>query len=202
MTDKNPQVKVTINPLPIESARKFSVNFQISQKTIKYENSTAAQASPVANKIFGFPWTEWVEVGTDYVTVTKQDWVNWEALSEPLAEIIKEHFESKDRSEVIEENLDLFPSDVTADPQAAQIQQVLENEINPAVAAHGGRISLIDFKEGTAYIKMGGGCQGCGQADATLKQGVETTLKARLPFVLSVLDTTDHADGKNPYFQP
>lgn len=86
-------------------------------------------------------------------------------------------------------------------PIAARVWQVLEEKINPGVAAHGGFVSLLDVKEGTAYVELGGGCQGCGQADVTVKQGVEAAIKEDVPEIHTVLDTTDHAAGENPYFR-
>ena len=86
------------------------------------------------------------------------------------------------------------------DPVAAKVQQILEERINPGVASHGGWVSLIDYEAGRVYLKLGGGCQGCGMVDVTLKQGIERVLKDEIPEVLEVLDTTDHASGTNPYF--
>ena len=88
------------------------------------------------------------------------------------------------------------------DPVAAKVQQILEERINPGVASHGGWVSLIDYEDGRVYLKLGGGCQGCGMVDVTLKQGIERVLKDEIPDVLEVLDTTDHASGTNPYFSP
>ncbi len=85
-------------------------------------------------------------------------------------------------------------------PEADAIRILLETRINPAIAAHGGYISLIDIQEETAYVEMAGGCQGCGMADATLKQGVEVEIKKAVPSIAQVLDVTDHAGGTNPYF--
>ena len=87
-------------------------------------------------------------------------------------------------------------------PEAKAIQGLLDERINPAVAAHGGYISLIDVQADTAYIRLEGGCQGCGMADVTLKQGVETEIKRTVPTIGAVLDVTDHVDGTNPYYQP
>jgi len=83
-----------------------------------------------------------------------------------------------------------------------QIQQILDDEVNPAVASHGGFIDLIEYKDGTAYVLMGGGCQGCGMANVTLKSGVERILKGHLPEIQEILDVTDHAGGRNPYYAP
>lgn len=73
--------------------RKFTFDQTISKTEVEYPTSIAAERSPLANKIFGFPWTEQVTVGQDFVTVKKQDWVDWEMLAEPLAGLIKEHFD-------------------------------------------------------------------------------------------------------------
>ncbi len=87
-------------------------------------------------------------------------------------------------------------------PQAIAIKKVLDSEINPAISAHGGYITLLDVKEQIAYIQMSGGCQGCGMADVTLKQGVVVAIKKSVPEIVDVLDTTDHGSGHNPYFTP
>ncbi|MBO0334071.1 NifU family protein [Sneathiella sp. CAU 1612] len=84
--------------------------------------------------------------------------------------------------------------------EADQIRVLLETRINPAIAAHGGYITLIDIKDNTAFVEMAGGCQGCGMADATLKQGVEVEIKSAVPAIERVLDVTDHAGGANPYY--
>ena len=85
-------------------------------------------------------------------------------------------------------------------PIAARVQQVLDEQINPGVAAHGGRVSLIDVQERRVWIRFGGGCQGCGMADVTLKEGVVGALQQAVPEITEVLDATDHAAGEQPYF--
>ena len=93
------------------------------------------------------------------------------------------------------------PNPLWADPLASAVQKVLDDEINPAVDAHGGWVTLLDVKEGVAYVQFGGGCQGCGMADVTLKQGVDVRIKELVPQIRAVVDTTDHAGGTNPYYQ-
>ncbi len=87
-------------------------------------------------------------------------------------------------------------------PLAEKIQKVIDDQINPALAMHGGNVSLIDVKESTAYIELGGGCRGCGMVDVTLKQGIEKMIMGAVPEITKILDTTDHASGSNPYYQP
>jgi Fe/S biogenesis protein NfuA len=83
----------------------------------------------------------------------------------------------------------------------SRVQAVLEERINPSVAGHGGRVSLIDVKEKTVFLQLEGGCQGCGMADVTLKQGIEVMIKESCPEIEEIYDVTDHANGKNPYYQ-
>jgi len=87
-------------------------------------------------------------------------------------------------------------------PVAEKVQQIIDSKVNPGVASHGGHVSLVDVKENIAYLKFGGGCQGCGMVDVTLKQGVEVMLKEAIPELKGVMDVTDHAGGQNPYYQP
>jgi len=83
-----------------------------------------------------------------------------------------------------------------------QIQYVLDEEVNPMVASHGGVVSLLEVKDQNAYLEFGGGCQGCGMIDVTLKQGVEVMIKEQVSEIEAIYDVTDHAGGTNPYYQP
>ncbi len=82
------------------------------------------------------------------------------------------------------------------------VQRVITERINPSVAGHGGYISLVDVRDETAFIRLEGGCQGCGMADVTLKQGIEVEIIEAVEAIGRVLDVTDHAGGTNPYYQP
>lgn len=96
---------------------------------------------------------------------------------------------------------DLPAPDLSGDV-AQRVIQVLEQQINPAIAAHGGRADLVAVEEGSAYLRLSGGCAGCGMASVTLSQGIEVTLRELVPEITSVVDVTDHAAGTNPYYQP
>lgn len=85
---------------------------------------------------------------------------------------------------------------------ALRVQYLLDAEINPQLAAHGGHVRLESISAGNEIVlRFGGGCQGCGMADVTLKQGVEKTLRARFPEIAAVLDATDHDAGHSPYYK-
>ena len=84
----------------------------------------------------------------------------------------------------------------------AEVQQILDEQINPGVASHGGYVELLDVQDDNIYIRMGGGCQGCGMADMTLRMGVERLIRDHAPQVREIFDTTDHAAGQNPFYSP
>ena len=90
--------------------------------------------------------------------------------------------------------------DLTGDV-AQRILQVLENQINPSIASHGGRADLVAVEDDTVYLRLSGGCQGCGMASVTLGQGIEVAIKDNVPEILNVVDVTDHAQGANPYYE-
>lgn len=94
------------------------------------------------------------------------------------------------------------PNEGWSDPTAAAVQDVIDRQINPGIASHGGMVTLLDVREDTVYIQLGGGCQGCAAVPATLRQGIEVAIKEQVPQISAVVDTTDHAAGTNPYYRP
>jgi Fe/S biogenesis protein NfuA len=96
---------------------------------------------------------------------------------------------------------DLPPLDVSGTVDE-RVTQVLAQQINPGIALHGGKAELAGIEGTTAYLRLSGGCQGCGLAGVTLKRGVEVTIKRSVPEITEVVDVTDHASGTNPYFEP
>jgi len=87
-------------------------------------------------------------------------------------------------------------------PLGQRVSLVLERDVNPSIAGHGGRADLVAMDEGraVAYVRLSGGCQGCAQSRITLTQGIETSLRSEIPELVGVVDVTDHASGENPYF--
>jgi Fe/S biogenesis protein NfuA len=84
-------------------------------------------------------------------------------------------------------------------PLAGRVQRLLDEQVNPGIAAHGGRVSLVDVQGDRVVIEFGGGCQGCGMADVTLREGVTSTLRSAIPEIAEVVDATDHEAGESPY---
>jgi Fe/S biogenesis protein NfuA len=92
------------------------------------------------------------------------------------------------------------PPDLSGDV-AQRVIQVLDAQINPSIAAHGGRAELVAVTEGAAYLRLSGGCAGCGMAAVTLSQGIEVAIKQSVPEIVRIIDVTDHASGTNPYYE-
>jgi Fe/S biogenesis protein NfuA len=85
-------------------------------------------------------------------------------------------------------------------PLAERIQEILDTQVNPAIASHGGQILLVDVKDTEVYMEMTGGCQGCAMSRMTLRQGVERMIRQSIPEVTAIHDVTDHSAGENPYY--
>jgi Fe/S biogenesis protein NfuA len=85
-------------------------------------------------------------------------------------------------------------------PLAERVQEVIDEVINPGIAAHGGFVELVDVSEDTMHIRMGGGCQGCAASQATLRMGIERMIREQVPEIANIIDVTDHASGESPYY--
>ncbi len=87
-------------------------------------------------------------------------------------------------------------------PLAERVQYVIDTYVNPGVAQHGGQVGLVDVRDKVVYLQLGGGCQGCGMASVTLRQGIERIIKEQVPEVVAIEDVTNHSAGQNPYYAP
>jgi Fe/S biogenesis protein NfuA len=94
------------------------------------------------------------------------------------------------------------PNPLWFDEPEATVQRIFDEQINPQIAAHGGYVTLLAVDGSTAFVRLGGACQGCGLVDVTLKQGIEASLREMVPEIEHVVDETDHASGENPYHKP
>ena len=118
----------------------------------------------------------------------------------PQIETMMKHYVPE--IEKVQDYMDAIPKPGLETETGKRVRQVLDERINPAVAGHGGHISLLDVRGSRVFLRLEGGCQGCGMASVTLKQGVEAEIKRAAPEIQEILDVTDHASGTNPYFQP
>ncbi len=165
--------------------------------SVFFDSSAQAGRSPMARAILGIPGVQGVLIQDSLVTVNADTGGNWMPIGREVGRRIRSVLESGELA-VDPEVLDELPSE---DSIREGVQTVLRDEINPAVASHGGWIDLVRVDRNQVFLKMGGGCQGCGMATATLRQGVERSLRRAVPGIGAILDTTDHAAGTNPYYE-
>lgn len=181
------QVRFESTPNP--ATLKFPLGRTVTEEGFDCASPMEAERSPLASKIFGFPWTASVYVGSDFVTVTKHDWVDWSVLAEPLAGLIQEHLE-RGEPVVVERaagaggDNDISEND---EPIVKQIKEVLNREIRPVVALDGGDIVFNRFEDNVVYLHMRGACAGCPSSAATLKDGIEVRLKEVFPEIREVV---------------
>lgn len=178
-------MKVTFEPTPNPATMKFNFGQKIADQSYDFPNVESSEQSPLAAKIFGFPWTASVYLGEDFVTVTKQDWVDWDILATPLAGLLGEHVESGQPIVIkLEASLDESQND---SPVVKQIKRILQNEIKPVVALDGGDIVFSKYENNKLYIHMRGSCAGCPSSQATLKDGIEVRMKELIPELTEVI---------------
>lgn len=169
---------------PNPQAMKFVITKNIANETVYFDDPQKAMRSPLASKLFGFPWAQAVMIGPNFVTVTKQDWVDWTVLADPLASLIGEHLERGEDVLLPEAAIDQNSDE---SPAVQTIKHVLDKEIRPAVAMDGGDIVFNRYEDGIVYLYMQGACSGCPSSTMTLKQGIEARLKEVLPEIKEVV---------------
>jgi Fe-S cluster biogenesis protein NfuA len=179
---------ITVETTPNPEALKFVVNQPIATENRAFHSAADTASSPLAKKLFSFPWAQSVLIGPDFVSVVKQDWVDWEVLAEPLSQLIQEHLERGEG--VLLEDVAPPAAPVSSDdPLTQKIIDLLNNEIRPAVAMDGGDIVFqkFDSDSGRVYLRMQGACSGCPSSMFTLKEGIETRMKEAIPEVQEVV---------------
>ncbi len=192
---ENKNISVTPEATPNPDSYKFIFNEKISDENVNFDDPVKSSRSPLANKIFGFPWVNSVFIGENFVTINKQDWVEWSMIAEPLANLLKEH---------IEDGLPIFAEEVDVSQEShsgmkhkiedsdteliVKIKNFLDQEIRPFVAMDGGDVTFNNFNEGTGLlqINMTGACDGCPSSTATLKMGIESRIQEIIPEVKEV----------------
>jgi Fe-S cluster biogenesis protein NfuA len=190
-------IKITGEPSTEGNRCKFLVDRPLlPNESAFFASVTDAKLSPLAQELLGIAGMESVLIADNTLTASASHPVDWPAMG--IGNVIRKHIGSG-RPIVSAAYFEDLPAE--GDLKWA-IGDLLEREINPALAAHGGFVELIDVRKNNVYLRLGGGCQGCGAADVTLKQGIEKAIRDLVPRVGEILDTTDHAAGRNPYYSP
>ncbi|WP_347359416.1 NifU family protein [Bdellovibrio sp.] len=181
----NAKSQVSFESTPNPATMKFLLHRKVTDEGFDCPTVQEADRSPLAAKIFGFPWTSSVYVGPDFITVTKQDWVDWELLAHPLSGLIQEHL---DRDEpIVVSFIQTEENDENDSPMVRNIKSVLNREIRPVVALDGGDIVFHKYENSVLYIHMKGACSGCPSSTITLKEGIETRMRELFPEISEVV---------------
>ena len=168
----------------------------LANRSFFFGNVEMARGSPLVERLFEVPGVESILVAHDTVTIDKSGPEPWPAIGKRIGAAIREALASG-AAPVDEAVLETIPSEGVL---REIVQKLIDTEINPALGGHGGYVELIDVRENALFMRMGGGCQGCGMANATLRGGIERRIREIVPVVGEILDVTDHASGRNPYY--
>src|SRR5213593_2331276 len=196
------QVEIRITAEPVDNHRcKFVVSQPLHAAGVRrFASADEAKGSPLAEAIFAIPAggvTE-VIVSGNIVTVVKDNPAPWQAVGKAVGAAIRAAAASGAPPVAAKA---AAAGAVNDDALYEQVAKVFDEQVNPMVARHGGHVELIDVQDAVVMLRMGGGCQGCGMADVTLRQGIEGMLAQLVPAVRGIVDITDHTSGANPYFQ-
>ena len=165
-----------------------------------FANKTRAAGSPFVERLFELPGVANVLIAESVVTIGKEPGASWSALKAAIGTAI--------RAQLLTGVPAILEMAVHASTQGRSdaelgvaVQELLDKEVNRSIANHGGKISIVDVSEGRLFIAMSGGCQGCASSQKTLRQGLEVMVKRVAPEIVEIVDATDHAAGKQPFYQ-
>jgi Fe-S cluster biogenesis protein NfuA len=167
----------------------------LPERAVRFGGAEAAKGSPLAEALFAVPGVAAVAASGRKVVVKKSGTEEWGPTARAIGAALREK---------ILGGGPLFSGEAVQgtprdEEMRAKVLQTVESEINPVVAGHGGHIDIVDVKDGVVFVHMSGGCQGCGMAHITLRQGVERLVKERIPEIAEVVDVTDHGGGLQPF---
>lgn len=174
------QTETTPNPATLKFLPGRAV---MGDGTANFPDTASARRSPLATRLFGLPGVTGVFFGSDFITVAKADDVDWLALKSQVLGAIMQHFTT---GEPIVLDAPKAAVEEETDEVVAQIKELIETRVRPAVAGDGGDIIFDHYADGVVYLHMQGSCSGCPSSTATLKAGIENMLRHYIPEVVEV----------------
>jgi Fe-S cluster biogenesis protein NfuA len=167
----------------------------VGTKTIR--SLAEAEGLPLAEQVIGLGGVEKIQLIGHLLIVTRSEERSWNDLCDRIKSILTAYLIS---------GMALTPDDISEKMMLMgrstreKVQYLIDTQINPGVAEHGGSIEVVELENDNLYLKLHGGCQGCGAADFTLKQGIEAIMKRAVPEIGKIIDLTNHSAGKSPYY--
>jgi Fe-S cluster biogenesis protein NfuA len=195
---KPEEIRILAEPQS-ETSCLFTVDRPVySDSTYYFTSKESAASSPLASKLFALDGVASLLVSHDQITVNQTGQFDWRDLGKRVGAAIREQMITGEPSIAA----DLKSNLPSSEQIRARVQEVLDAQVNPQLGAHGGFVRLVEVRDNNVLIQMGGGCQGCGMAKMTLRNGVEVAIRRHVPEVGAIVDTTDHASGRNPFYAP
>jgi Fe-S cluster biogenesis protein NfuA len=197
MDTKAKDIKISGHPTLDPFVCKFIVEYPIfSEGTVICRNREMAEGSALLETLFEIDGIREILVSGNTLTIAKNSNESWPELGKRIGSAVREVINSG--KQLIDPGIKKkLPSE---EKIRETIEKLFEEEINPSIASHGGRVELADVEGTQVFLRLGGGCQGCSSATVTLRQGIEKAIRAALPDVTEIHDITDHAAGTNPYY--
>jgi NFU1 iron-sulfur cluster scaffold homolog, mitochondrial len=203
MSDTNPTLKITAYPTTESQICIFTLDQKLMDGSLNCTRPDLAQGAPLLEALFSLEGISQVMVSGLSLTVAKSSDEPWVNLGKKIGAIIREQHARGGLliTQAFIQNFEerVMGPRIEATDLKGQIQRVLDTEVNPSVASHGGHIKLEDLQGSRLLVTMSGGCKGCSSAQVTLKQGVERIVFSKFPQITEVVDVTDHASGTRPY---
>lgn len=165
-----------------------------------FPDRQSAAGSPLPERLFALPGVAHVLVADNVVTVGKKVSADWDGLKAEIGAVIRTQRLTSVRA-ILEAPQAPPSTDRNDEEIRAAVQALLERETNPSIAAHGGKIAIVEVKHRNLYLEMSGGCQGCAASQVTLRQGFERMARRVAPELVDVIDVTDHAAGTRPFYR-
>ncbi len=164
-----------------------------------FGNKERAAGSPLAERLFALPGVANVLIAENVVTICKEPTVSWSGLKAAIGTAIRTQLLTGVPA-ILEMHFHSGTQKRSDGELYTVVQDLLDKEVNRSIANHGGKISIVEVQQGKLFITMSGGCQGCGSSQVTLRQGLEVMLKRVAPEIEEIVDTTNHAAGKQPFY--
>jgi len=165
-----------------------------------FGNKERAAGSPLGERLFALPGVANVLIAECVVTIGKEPSASWSGLKSAIGTAIRTQLLTGVPA-ILKMAVDAGTQERSDAELQAAVQELLDREVNRSIANHGGKISIVDVRQGKLFITMSGGCQGCASSQITLRQGFEVMVKRVAPEIVEIVDATDHAAGKQPFYQ-
>jgi Fe-S cluster biogenesis protein NfuA len=165
-----------------------------------FDSKERAAGSPLVEHLFALTGVQTVLIAESVVTIGKEPGTSWSGLKTAVGAAIRTQLLTGVPA-ILETLRNASTGQRTDEEVRAVVQELLDRQVNRSIAGHGGKISIVDIRDGNLFIAMSGGCQGCAASQVTLRKGFDVMVRNVAPEIVEIVDTTDHASGTKPFYQ-